>query len=215
MNCPACGKQTETPLVCGACGALLDYAYDDPTFDHSSPYEVLGLEAEWHVDSKDLRKRLLRFSRLVHPDFFANSGAAHQERAEAASALLNAAYDILGNAPRRADWLVHSLGGPSEKEERQMPQAFLMEVMEWNESLDDARNSPTGSPARAGLASLKQELEERRAESLASIAASLTPLPTKGAPDLRPLRLQLNAVRYLERTLEELAAIELPEASAH
>ena len=70
-----------------------------------SPFEVLGVERAATLDAKDLRSRLLRFSRIVHPDFY---GADDQlrERAEANTARLNEAYGILSDDFARVDWLV-------------------------------------------------------------------------------------------------------------
>ena len=146
------------------------------------PFEVLGLAPSIAVDTDDARKRLRRFTRLVHPDFFALAGEDQVALAEAAGARLNAAHDLVVDFSARADWLVRHLGGPSEKELGAMPQAFLMEVMEWNEVLEE---NALGSPCLAALAS---ELEEHRTASSGPCGA-LTPSPppatTPSAPCAR------------------------------
>ena len=79
---------------------------------------------------------------------------------------------------------MRSLGGPAENEQRQMPQAFLMEVMEWNETLEAARESAPGSAARSGLPALEASLREQRESVLAELHRLLVPLPARGAPAL-------------------------------
>ncbi|MCP3917618.1 MAG: hypothetical protein GY711_18895 [bacterium] len=206
-TCPSCGVELETPLGCAACGALLELGAD------ATPFEILGLPIGYDVDPTDLRKRLLRFSRLVHPDFYATADEALRSRAESGSAALNSAHEIVADDARRADWLLRALEGPSETDERQMPQEFLMEVLEWNEALEEARESAPGSGARSALTPLEETLNAERASVLAEVARSLSPTPAPGAPALTETRKRLNALRYLDRTLAEMRALRLEQAA--
>jgi molecular chaperone HscB len=182
--------------VCRACGVLFA---PDPA---PSPFGVFGLEPAFAVDGAALEKRLLTLTRRMHPDYFARD-PRQRAQAEHNTAALNAAYAVVSDPVRRADWLVGHLGGPDELSERELPREFLAEVLEWNEALEAAR----GSAAAPGLVALERELAERRAQSLESLETLLTPLPAPGAAALRQARAVLNAVRYLDRTLEELAAL--------
>lgn len=206
-DCASCGAPLESPLVCEACGVLADpsaQAGGDP-----SPFALFGLEPAWQVDREALRRRLLALTRRTHPDYFA-ADPAQRELAERASAALNEAHSVLEDDFRRADWLVRHLGGPDEQAERQMPQEFLMEVLEWNEALEAAREAQPGSPARE-LRPLRTELEAQRVECFEALSALLTPLPDQGAAALTEARRRLNAVRYLDRALTELAALALAQ----
>lgn len=192
--CSTCGAPLETPLGCDACGAVQDPGGEP------GPFVVLGLEPTWEVDEADLKQRLRRIGRIVHPDFHAGVPEL-RELAEANSARLNHAFEVLLDPFLRADWLVERLGGPSDQDERQMPQAFLMEVMEWNEVLDEVGPAPEGSPERERLDRLARTLHDEHEARLAAIGASLTPLPPEGDEALRQVRQELNAVRYLSRAL--------------
>ena len=206
-TCPHCEAPLESPLVCTSCHSLLE-ASEDPT-----PFRTLGLSPCWDLDRDDLKKRLLRFTRLLHPDFFATAEPEERERAERGTALVNQAHEVLADDVARADWLVNHLAGPSEQDERQMPQAFLMEVLEWNETLEEARESAIGSPERAALPAFAERLRAERAEVLAGLDAKLHPLPASGAEVLRDVRRDLNAVRYLDRALNELESLRLEGAA--
>ncbi len=209
MNlCPHCEATLESPLCCTSCKALLTQA------ETPSPFAALGLSPRWDVDGGELKKNLLRFTRLLHPDFFVGAEQEERELAEQASAMLNQAFETLGNDVARADWLVTHLGGPSEKDERQMPQTFLMEVLEWSETLEEAQASAPGSAQRTALPAFAEELRGKRAEVLEAIATKLTPLPEAGASILKEVRRDLNAVRYLDRALGELEALRL-QGAAH
>lgn len=201
--CPACGRALGTPLLCEACGALL--ALERPP----SPFEAFGLEPGFPLDLAVLRRRHLALSRALHPDVHARGDAETRRRAEDGTAALNGAFQILADEERRADWLVRSLGGPSESEERAMPPEFLQEVLEWSEAIEDARHAPDGSPQRVRLDALLPVLEAERARRRAAVAGLLTPLPPAGAPALRRARQELNALRYLERALNEIGELRL------
>ncbi|MEL6429039.1 MAG: iron-sulfur cluster co-chaperone HscB C-terminal domain-containing protein [Planctomycetota bacterium] len=171
-----------------------------PVPEDVSPFAILGLAPSMEVDAKDLGKRLRAITRRVHPDFYATAGEEERALAERNNAALNEAYETIADPARRADHLVRSLGGPTEKDLGDMPQAFLMEVMEWNEVLEEA---VPGSP---DLASLATELEQQREQTLARIQAALTPLPPAGDSALAEVRRALNALRYLERALSRARA---------
>lgn len=195
--CTSCGAELETPLACTSCGVLASVEGRELT-----PFEVLGLEPRFDVDPKDAKKRLRRFTRLVHPDFFATEGGAVLELAEEHNARLNEAHAIVADDARRADWLVRHLGGPAEKELGCMPQAFLMEVMEWNETLEE--HEP-GSPA---FESLAVELRAEREHLIALVATAFGPLSSEGtvtADALKDVRKNLNALRYVDRALSRVA----------
>jgi molecular chaperone HscB len=180
-----------------------------------TPFEVLGLEPAYDLDQGALRKQLLKLSRIVHPDYFGHAEPGERVLAERNTALLNQAYDTLAHELSRADWLIEARGGPAEAELRDMPRAFLAEVLEWNEALDAARGARAASPERARLEALRGELEGARAQALRRLAARLTPLPEPGAPALADARAELNALRYLRRALDQIEALRLEQASSH
>ena len=207
-RCPSCGADPSlgeiigSPLGCEACGTLFSVE------GGPDPFEVMGFEPRWSLDPEALRKRLLRLGRLVHPDFHA--GGRQRSVAETNAAELNGAFAVLSDDFRRADCLLRHLDGPGEGEERSMPQAFLMEVMEWNETLEEARSGETGESA---LVRLERTLSSERAAALEAVASRLSPLPDRGSPLLVEVRRELNAIRYVDRTLSELRALRLDRAA--
>jgi molecular chaperone HscB len=204
-GCPACGARPSSPLLCEGCGQLLE-PRNPPT-----PFAVLGLETAFAIDPALAKQRLLALSRALHPDFHAQAEPGTRRLAEDNTAALNAAYQVLVDDFRRADWLVRALRGPREDEERAMPGVFLQQVLEWNEAIEEARASAPGSPARAALAPLTEDLRAARAQGMQRIARLLTPLPEPGAPALRGVRQELNALRYLDRVLRELGELRLSD----
>jgi molecular chaperone HscB len=219
--CPRCSNELETPFGCGACGALVDTeTAGGAAAERLSPFDAFGLDAAYALDSTELRRRLLRFSRLLHPDFHGAGGPEQLELAERNTALLNEAFEALSDDRRRADLLLRLLGGPSETEERSMPQEFLMEVLEWNETLEAAEGAAPdaeggqGSPELAALDDLERALHAERATRVAALRTHLDPLPEPGAPALLQVRRELNALAYLDRALGRIRDLRLVRASA-
>lgn len=206
MNrCSTCAAELETPLCCAACGALFDVD------DDATPFAIFGMQPSFAIDTKELRRRLLRASRQVHPDFFGAASAELRALAEKNSARLNNAFEVLSDEAERADWIVRSQGGPDEVAERAMPQAFLMEVLDWNEILEEARAARGVVDPR--LAGLKSTLDEKRRDSMDALRALLDSHPPQGSPNLKRARQELNAVRYVDRALREIEALRLANAT--
>jgi molecular chaperone HscB len=204
-SCFRCSSALSQPLVCEGCGLL------QPLPGAIDPFALFSLAPAAELDLELLRKRLTALSRRVHPDFYANAGAEERERAQASAAELNGAFELLSDETRRIEHLIARGGGPGAEQERQMPAAFLAEVLEWNESLDEARQ---GDPrALAGLEKLAGELRERLGAERAALRGLLTPLPEPGSPKYRDARRVLNAVRYLERAAAECAERRLDRAN--
>jgi molecular chaperone HscB len=174
----------------------------------------MGVEPTYAVDRDALKKSMLSLQRAMHPDFFATADAATRELADRNTSELNAAFEVLADDLRRADHLVRSLGGPDENKERQMPQAFLIEVMEWNETLEEARDAAPESAERQAALELRETLEAQRLELMEEIAALLTPLPERGDAALTEVRRRMNAVRYVKRALAQIEEIRLEGASS-
>ena len=200
--CPDCGAALQTPLVCEDCGAL-QHIPGTP-----SPFEVLGLASGWKVDTAELGRSLLRLTRLTHPDFHGVHGVEARELAERSTALVNSAYSTLNDDVLRAEWLLADMGAPSPDEERQMPQQFLMEVLEWNEVLEEVR-AKKDQDNHSRLESLRTDLQAQRATSLKQLGQRLE-AADRGDP--QTLRQELNTVRYLDRTLSELDELALEQS---
>lgn len=202
-ECPRCWAHLATPLFCESCNVLLQ-PHESPT-----PFQALGVAPGYALDLMALRKRLLGLSRHMHPDFFGAADAATRELAQRNTAELNAAFDILADDVRRADWIVKSLDGPSEEQERAMPPDFLAEVLGWNETIAEARAAPLDASARGHLRELAANLSKQRENFMGALASSLEPLPELRSPRLCDARRMLNAVRYLDRALHQIAELEL------
>src|SRR5439155_6433197 len=99
----------------------------------------LGLPRRFTLAAAELERQYLARSRAVHPDYHATGSSADLAASTELSAALNEAYNTLRDPFTRADYLLLLEGGPSAAEQKQMPPAFLAEMLEDRERVEEAR----------------------------------------------------------------------------
>lgn len=105
----------------------------------ANDFELFGVPATFAQDLPLVDERWKELQRNAHPDRFAAQGAAAQRLAMQWSVRINEAYRRLKSPLKRAAYLCELNGAPiSAETNTAMPAAFLMQQMEWRESLDDA-----------------------------------------------------------------------------
>ncbi|MBX3390056.1 MAG: DnaJ domain-containing protein [Phycisphaeraceae bacterium] len=161
----------------------------------SSPFEILGLPRTFDLDEGAIRRAYLARVAALHPDL------AEAEDAQAESAELNRARDVLVDPESRANLLLSLLGGPPKEADKSLPPAFLMEIMETREAIESSLASGDEAERKRwsdwGLKERSKYVGQVKGQ-FAGLGAS----PDPGA--LRELRKTLNAWRYIERLIEQL-----------
>ena len=111
------------------------------------------------------------------------------------SVRINEAYQRLKDPVRRASYLCELNGAPIEAENNTaMPGEFLMQQMEWRESLDDAT-------AIAAVDALQAEVDAARARALSSLDWLID---EKG--DFPAASQQVRALMFIERFAQDVEA---------
>jgi len=104
-------------------------------------FQLFAVTAAFAQDRAALDARWKELQREAHPDRFAAQGSAAQRIAMQWSVRINEAYQRLKDPVKRASYLCELNGAPIDAERNTaMPGAFLMQQMEWRESLDDAHD---------------------------------------------------------------------------
>jgi molecular chaperone HscB len=102
-------------------------------------FKLFGLTQRFAQERMAIDARWKDLQREAHPDRFAAQGAAAQRVAMQWSVRINEAYQRLKDPLKRAAYLCeladHAVNAHSNTA---MPPAFLMQQMEWRETLDDA-----------------------------------------------------------------------------
>jgi len=159
----------------------------------SDDFELFGLPRRFALDRDELDARWRALQAEVHPDRFAAEGGAAQRVAMQWAVRVNEAYQRLKHPLKRAAYLCE-LGGVSIDAENNtaMPAGFLMQQMEWRESLDDA----AGLPAVEALA---DEVAAHRRQALAALAATLDE-----RHDTAAAAQQVRALMFVERFADDV-----------
>ena len=158
-------------------------------------FELFGVPATFTQDRAALDARWKDLQREAHPDRFASQGAAAQRIAMQWSVRINEAYQRLKEPVRRASYLCELNGAPIEAENNTaMPGDFLMQQMEWRESLDDAA-------AIAAVDALQAEVDAARSRALSSLDWLID---EKG--DFPEASQQVRALMFIERFAQDVEA---------
>jgi molecular chaperone HscB len=154
----------------------------------SSDFDLFGLPERFAQDRAAIDARWKELQREAHPDRFSAQGHAAQRVAMQWSVRINEAYQRLKDPLRRAAYLCELRGCPIDAENNTaMPADFLVEQMEWRESLDEARS-------QADLDALESQLDRSRNETLQRIARLLD---EQGDP--AGAAKQVRALMFIER----------------
>jgi len=163
------------------------------------PFALLDLEVRFDLDPAALEARFLAESSRCHPDRFSDP----LDQADAAERMsrVTEAYQTLRDDESRARALlaIRQGGGAGPGgDDKSLPPELLMEMMEVRESLDDA---VAGGDAEV-VEKHRTWATGKRAEHLAAIAKLFAEEPSD--KNAAAIRLQLNALRYMERMLEQM-----------
>jgi len=100
-------------------------------------FELFEIPVQLKVNKSTLPARYFELSKKYHPDYFARATEEEQEEALEKSALLNKAFKTFQKEEETIRYVLMLKGLLEEEEKYQLPQDFLMEVMEINEGLMD------------------------------------------------------------------------------
>lgn len=118
-------------------------------------FEFYELPVQFNPDQNAIKAKFYALSKKFHPDFYANESEEKQEEVLHLSTLNNKAYQTLSNANKRLKYVLELKGIVATDEGYQLPQSFLMEMMDVNEALMDLEFEPDAQK----LAQVKNEVD--------------------------------------------------------
>lgn len=164
----------------------------------------LGLPRRFSLGADELERAYLARSRAAHPDYHLAGPAADLSASLELSAALNEAYSALRDPFARAEHLLALHGGPSAAEQKQVPPAFLAEMLEAREEVEAARGNEARS--RALESAFVARFDTLMGE-VAAHFAQLEALPEAGRANLlAKVRACLNAAKYVRGLIRDLTA---------
>lgn len=171
------------------------------------PFSTFGIEPRFDVDVPELERRHRELSRVLHPDRHSGKSAGERRHVLGRAIEVNDAFRVLRSPSRRAEALLERLGiHVTEGQEPKPDPSFLMDVLEQREELASARRAGRIDVVRRSSewATAGREATLRR---LSEAFAALEAGPSASTRQEQALR-HLGELRYFDRFLEEVAAIE-------
>ena len=123
----------------------------------SQYFNLFQLEPSFNIDTEALEQTYRALAARFHPDKFASASAFEQKQAVMMSSTINDAYRSLKGPIDRAAYLLKSQNIDADAPEHtSFSPEFLMQQMEWRETLMDAQMEQNHDAIRA----LDQEIQE-------------------------------------------------------
>jgi molecular chaperone HscB len=163
-------------------------------------FTLFNLPRRFQQASSDIESRWKDLLRLAHPDRFAAQGAAAQRVAMQWAVRINEAYQRLRDPLKRAAYLCELSGAPIQAENNTaMPAAFLMQQMEWRETLEEAVDIES-------LEVLHEQVMQARREGLTRCESLLDQQndPVAAAQQVRSLMFIERFVRDVETRIDHV-----------
>lgn len=127
----------------------------------SQYFTLFQLEPQFDIDTDSLEQNYRTLAARFHPDRFASASAFEQKQAVMMSSTVNEAYRTLKNPTDRAAYLLRQQGIDADAPEHtSFSPEFLMQQMEWRETLAEAR----GGQDQTALTALDKEISGAQQE---------------------------------------------------
>ncbi|MXV53279.1 DnaJ domain-containing protein [Pedobacter sp. HMF7647] len=98
-------------------------------------FEFYELPVTFNVDKAAVKKKFYELSKRYHPDFYVNESQDKQQEILELSTLNNKAYQVFSDAEKITHYVLQLNDLIAEGEKYQLPQEFLMDMMDINEQL--------------------------------------------------------------------------------
>ncbi len=160
-------------------------------------FEWFDLPVSFAIDNAVLKKKYFELSKKYHPDFFSQADEAEKEKVLELSTLNTNAFNTLNDFNKRLKYVLQIKNLISADEKFDLPNSFLMEMMDLNEQISDG----------IALENCKNEIENLETNWFKAIEKILTAsdLNNVSAADLEQVKLFYFKKKYVSRLKNQLA----------
>uniref|UniRef100_A0A2M4CVU0 Putative co-chaperone protein hscb mitochondrial n=1 Tax=Anopheles darlingi TaxID=43151 RepID=A0A2M4CVU0_ANODA len=146
-KCSNIQQRSKDKFFCSSCGILLNVA-------KYNYFDLLDVEKGYQVDQVALKKKYRNIQNQIHPDKFAQQSLEEKQLALEWSALINKAYTTLTKSVDRSQYLLELQGITISVENSHIDRSFLIEMMDLNESIDEAHDTEDIEELKARIENL-------------------------------------------------------------
>ena len=98
-------------------------------------FELYEIPIGFSPNQEVIKQKFYALSKKYHPDFYINESPEKQDEVLELSTLNNKAFQVLKDGQKRLHYILELKGQLVEGENYNLPQSFLMEMMDINEAL--------------------------------------------------------------------------------
>jgi molecular chaperone HscB len=164
-------------------------------------FALFNAPASMDIDTADLARTYQTLQKLTHPDKFSTASAQEQRIAMQKNAQVNDAYSVLKHPLTRAQHLLALRGMTIDNEQHTLQDpAFLMQQMEWRETLEDNANN------EAALMQMSADIQQEITTKLDALSALFEQHADNGviADEIRKLTFIYKFKQQIDTQLDSL-----------
>jgi molecular chaperone HscB len=124
-------------------------------------FELFEIPVSLQPNIQQLKQKFYALSRKYHPDFFTQENEFEQSESLEKSSQVNKAFKVFQNRDETIKYVLQLKGLLEEEEKYNLPADFLMEMMELNEQMMDAKmenDSDATSKIKNAIANFEDEI---------------------------------------------------------
>jgi len=165
-------------------------------------FELYELPIRFILDEHEVKRKFYQLSKKYHPDFYTLESEEKQAEILELSTLTNEGYQILSDADKRMKYILSLKNILDEEGKAQIPQDFLMEMMDVNEALMELEFDFDEN----NFSQLKNTLREKENALYETVRPTLENYQDGTTPDseLKKIKEYYYKKRYLLRIQENL-----------
>ncbi len=129
-------------------------------------FELFEIPISLKINKALIQKKYYALSKQFHPDNYTQASKLEQDASLKKASYINEAYNVLQHKQKLIHYILKEQHQISENEKNELPQAFLMEMMDINEQLMEYESCTDEQKEniKQELISLKQLIEKEIAE---------------------------------------------------
>jgi molecular chaperone HscB len=132
-------------------------------------FQFYDIPLSFNPDQDVVKKKFYELSKTYHPDFYISESEEKQQEVLEKSTLNNKAFQTLSNSSKLLPYILTLKGVLTEGEKYNLPQEFLMEMMDVNEALMELEydaDDESINYAIADVEALESTLEQELSNAL-------------------------------------------------
>lgn len=153
-------------------------------------FELFQVPQQFELDQALLERNYRLLQQKAHPDHYVQADSITRAQAQQMAGQINEAYQILSTPLLRAKYLLQLRGVQFDTLDNRVSPAFLMQQMQWQESLEEAID-----PLERARVLSDIQAEKRR------YAQQLQQLFSENAPAEKCIEV-LQALKYIDKVID-------------